>query len=93
MIDPGAPRSRGSRDCNTIEFVGVGDSTANGNSPLVLGVCGHMDLDPGDVPELRNAVAAFLRQLKEHLPETEILEEVAGCGLGHGKGRCLSHPA
>ena len=32
-----------------------------------------MDLDPGDVPELRNAVAAFLRELKGHLPETEIV--------------------
>ena len=32
-----------------------------------------MDLDPGDVPELRNSVAAFLRELKGHLPETEII--------------------
>ena len=32
-----------------------------------------MDLDPGDVPELRNSVAAFLRELKGHLPETEIV--------------------
>ena len=32
-----------------------------------------MDLDPGDVTELRDAVAAFLRELKGHLPETEIL--------------------
>ncbi len=32
-----------------------------------------MDLDPGDIPELRNAVAAFLRELKGHLPETDIL--------------------
>ena len=32
-----------------------------------------MDLDPGDVPELRNSVAAFLREIKGHLPETEIV--------------------
>ena len=32
-----------------------------------------MDLDPGDVPELRHSVAAFLRDLQGHLPETEIV--------------------
>jgi len=32
-----------------------------------------MDLDPGNVPELRNSIAAFLRELKGHLPDTEIV--------------------
>lgn len=32
-----------------------------------------MDLEPDDLPELRNAVTAFLRELKGHLPETDIL--------------------
>ena len=31
-----------------------------------------MDLEFDDLPQLRNAVAAFLRELKGHLPETEI---------------------
>ena len=31
-----------------------------------------MDLDPGDIPGLRNAIATFLEELKRHLPETDI---------------------
>lgn len=31
-----------------------------------------MDLESDDIPKLRNAVGAFLRELKGHLPETEI---------------------
>ena len=52
--------------------MGTVDSIATGNSPLVVGVSGHMDLDPDDIPGLRNAIASFLQELKRHLPETEI---------------------
>ena len=31
-----------------------------------------MDLDPDDIPGLRTSIAAFLQELKRHLPETEI---------------------
>jgi len=31
-----------------------------------------MDLDPDDIPGLRGSIAAFLQELKRHLPETEI---------------------
>ena len=48
------------------------DSIATGNSPLVVGVSGHMDLDPDDIPGLRGSIAAFLQELKRHLPETDI---------------------
>ncbi len=52
--------------------MGTVDSIATGNSPLVVGVSGHMDLDPDDIPGLRTSIAAFLQELKRHLPETEI---------------------
>jgi hypothetical protein len=38
----------------------------------VVGVSGHMDLDPDDIPGLRGSIASFLQELKHHLPETEI---------------------
>ncbi len=38
----------------------------------MIGVSGHMDLDPDDIPALRSSIAAFLQELKRHLPETEI---------------------
>ena len=38
----------------------------------MVGVSGHRDLDPADLPRLREAVTAFVRQLKEHLPDTDL---------------------
>ena len=38
----------------------------------MVGVSGHRDLQPGDLPRLREAVASFVRQLKEYLPDTEV---------------------
>jgi hypothetical protein len=38
----------------------------------MVGVSGHRDLDSADLPRLRDAVAAFVRQLKEQLPDTEL---------------------
>jgi hypothetical protein len=42
------------------------------NSPFMVGVSGHRDLDPGDLPRLREAVTGFVQQLREHLPHTEL---------------------
>ena len=38
----------------------------------MVGVSGHRDLDPGDSARLREAVTDFVRQLKSHLPDTEL---------------------
>jgi hypothetical protein len=40
-----------------------------------------MDLDPDDIPNLRTAIAAFLQELKRHLPETEI-QIIVGMAAG-----------
>src|SRR5258708_18153908 len=42
-----------------------------GNSPFIVGVSGHRDLDPAELPRLKDAVAAFVTQLKSYLPDTE----------------------
>ena len=47
----------------------------------MVGVSGHMDLDPDDIPNLRTAIAAFLQELKRHLPETEI-QIIVGMAAG-----------
>ena len=38
----------------------------------MVGVSGHRDLDPKDRARLREAVAGFVQQLKERLPDTEV---------------------
>jgi len=50
-------------------------------SPFVVGVSGHRDLRADDWPHLRAAVTAILRQLAEHLPDSE-LWIVAGMATG-----------
>jgi hypothetical protein len=42
------------------------------NSPFIIGVSGHRDLHPADTTRLRGAVTAFLRELGELLPDTEL---------------------
>jgi hypothetical protein len=42
------------------------------DSPLVVGVLGHRELNPERVPRLRNALAGFLADLEHHLPDTEL---------------------
>lgn len=44
----------------------------NRNSPFMVGVSGHRDLDPDDITRLREAVTDFVEQLKTHLPDTEL---------------------
>jgi hypothetical protein len=48
------------------------DATSDANSPFIIGVSGHRDLNPGDLPRLRESVTGFLRLLKEQLPDTEL---------------------
>lgn len=50
-------------------------------SPFVVGVSGHRDLHPDAVQYLRDAVATILRQLKGHLPDSE-LRIMAGMAAG-----------
>jgi hypothetical protein len=52
--------------------VDVQSGKAVGNSPFMVGVSGHRDLDPDDTPRLREAVTDFVQQLKTHLPDTEL---------------------
>ncbi len=54
---------------------------ATANSPFVVGVSGHRDLNPADVPRLRDAVADFVNLLKRRLPDTE-LEIIVGMAEG-----------
>jgi len=51
------------------------------NSPFVVGVSGHRDLNPTDVPRLRDAVTDFVNQLKRYLPDTE-LQIIVGMAEG-----------
>jgi hypothetical protein len=50
----------------------VTDPTPSSNSPFIVGVSGHRDLDPADLPRLRAAVAAFVQSLRRELPDTEL---------------------
>lgn len=52
-----------------------------GNSPFIVGVTGHRGLDGGDLPRLRAAVTAFVAQLRQHLPDTE-LQFIVGMAAG-----------
>ena len=54
---------------------------ATANSPFVVGVSGHRNLSPADVPRLRDAVTDFINQLRRHLPDTE-LEIIVGMAEG-----------
>jgi hypothetical protein len=44
----------------------------NRNTPFVVGVSGHRDVSPDAIPQIRAAVMDFLRQLRTHLPDTEL---------------------
>jgi hypothetical protein len=53
-------------------IVDSSDPSSLANSPFLVGVSGHRDLQPADLPRLREAVTSFVCQLKEHLPDTEL---------------------
>jgi hypothetical protein len=52
--------------------VDAADKKLIANSPFTVGVSGHRDLDPAELPKLRDAVSDFVRQLKEYLPDTDL---------------------
>jgi hypothetical protein len=41
-------------------------------SPFIVGLLGHRELDPARVPRCRDTVAAFIAETLEHLPDTEV---------------------
>jgi hypothetical protein len=43
-----------------------------GNSPFIIGLTSHPDLEPLQVPQLIDAVVRFLLEIKQHLPDTEV---------------------
>jgi hypothetical protein len=42
------------------------------NSPFIIGLTGHPDLAPGQLPQLVADVVAFLHEIKQQLPDTEV---------------------
>jgi hypothetical protein len=50
-------------------------------SPFVVGISGHRDLNPAALPQLREAIAAILKELAERLPDSE-LRIMAGMAAG-----------
>src|SRR2546430_10081344 len=58
-----------------------------GNSPFIVGVSGHRDLDPAELPRLKEAVAAFVTQLKSYLPDTASLRRGSSAGSRSQIGR------
>jgi len=52
--------------------VGIGANSITGNSPFIVGVSGHRDLHPADRARLREAVRSFVREIRGHLPDTEL---------------------
>jgi hypothetical protein len=48
------------------------DITPDANSPFIVGVSGHRDLNPADLPRLRESILSFLQSLKRQLPQTEL---------------------
>ncbi len=48
------------------------DVTSSRNSPFVVGVSGHRDLDVAELPRLRAAVTAFIQALRWEMPDTEL---------------------
>src|SRR5216684_705003 len=50
----------------------VADPTRSRNTPIIIGVSGHRDLDPESVPRVRAAVGTFLEHIRILAPETQI---------------------
>jgi hypothetical protein len=50
----------------------VKDAKPSRNTPFVVGVSGHRDLDLDGAPRLKDAVAAFVQELQRRLPNTEL---------------------
>jgi len=57
-------------------------SSSTRESPLILGVLGHSELDVQRMPRLRDALTAFLSEIEHHLPDTELRVIVGVTGGG-----------
>jgi hypothetical protein len=65
------------------------DRHAIREAPLIVGVLGHHGLDQTRVLRLRGAVVAFIAEIREHLPDTELHAIVAlthGCDVQYIRG-------
>ncbi len=69
------------RSAGSVALVDAVTSSVIANSPFMVGVSGHRDLEAEQLPQLRAAVADFVRQLKEHLPDTD-LHLIVGMAAG-----------
>jgi hypothetical protein len=81
----GLPRRRHNGSLNSTPDVAavraVSANNSNNISPFVVGISGHRDLHPAALEQLRTTVAAFLKQLAERLPDSE-LRIMAGMAAG-----------
>jgi hypothetical protein len=59
-------------DPTTVTCVPAADKKLLANSPFTVGVSGHRDLDPAELPRLREVVTGFVCELKEFLPDTDL---------------------
>src|SRR5690348_8176340 len=57
------------------------DQASKRTSPFVVGVSGHRDLHVDFLEDLRGAVAAFLKELRRRLPDSEV-RVMAGMASG-----------
>ena len=48
------------------------DRDAIRESPLVVGVLGHRELDPAHLPRFGDALTAFVAEIRARLPDTEL---------------------
>jgi len=62
-------------------MAGLAEKKPSGDSPFIVGVSGHRDLDPDDISRLRDAVTEFVHRLKRYLPDTE-LRIIVGMAAG-----------
>jgi hypothetical protein len=61
-----------------------------GPLPLVLGVTGHRDLRPEDVPQLEARVCGIVQELRQQYPHTPL---ILLSGLAEGADRLAAHAA
>jgi hypothetical protein len=52
--------------------IAVEHRSARSDTPFIVGVTGHRDLQPGELLQLRGAVAEFVRLIRARLPDSEL---------------------
>ena len=52
--------------------IAVENRSAGSGTPFIVGVTGHRDLQPGELLQLRGAVAEFVRLIRARLPDSEL---------------------